>query len=132
MIIQTVLDKSSISLSVACAVHCLALPIITVMSPALMGSVFADESFHRWLAYVVLPISLVALFMGCRHHMRSGVVVLGAGGLLVLVLTALFGHDVLGELGEKIATVVGAGMIAVAHYRNYRLCQQHHDCGSAN
>lgn len=127
---QTILDKSSISLSALCAVHCLALPIITVMSPALIGSAVAEESFHRWLAFVVLPISLVALFMGCRHHQQRGVVTLGVSGLLVLVCTAIFGHDLFGEVGEKIATVVGAGMIALAHFRNYRLCRQHHNCRS--
>jgi len=129
---QTVLDKSSISLSLVCAVHCLALPVITVMSPAPIGSAIAEESFHLWLAFVVLPISLVALFMGCRHHQHRGVVTLGLAGLLVLVFTALFGHDFLGEVGEKIATVVGAGMIAIAHYRNYRLCQQHHNCSGTH
>lgn len=132
MTTQTLLDKSSISLSLLCAVHCLALPIITVMSPALTGSVIADESFHRWLVLVVLPLSLVALFMGCKQHKGRVVLSLGISGLLLLVFTALFGHDVFGELGEKIATVVGAGMIAIAHYRNYRLCQQHHDCASTD
>lgn len=126
MIAQKILDKSSISLSVACAVHCLVLPVITVLSPALIGSVFADELFHRWLAFVVVPLSLVALFMGCRHHMRLGVILFGIAGLLVLVATALLGHDLFGEIGEKFATVVGASMIAVAHYRNYQLCKRHH------
>lgn len=128
MVVQNILDKSSISLSVACAVHCLALPVITVMSPALVGSVFADEVFHKWLAFVVIPLSLVALFMGCKSHKSRMVGFLGATGLLLLVFTALFGHDVMGETGEKIATVIGAGIIALAHFRNYKLCQQHHDC----
>lgn len=132
MITQSTLDKSSISLSIACAVHCLALPVITVMSPALIGSAFADESFHRWLAFVVLPLSLVALFMGCRKHKHTGIVLLGLTGLVVLVLTALFGHDFLGEAGEKVATVLGAAMIALAHFRNYRLCKRHHACSDAS
>ena len=132
MISQNILDKSSISLSIACAVHCLMLPVITVMSPALIGSALADESFHRWLAFVVLPLSLVALFMGCRQHKHIGTVMLGLTGLAVLVLTALFGHGLFGEIGEKIATVVGAGIIAVAHFRNYRKCKRHHTCDGAN
>ena len=132
MISQNILDKSSISISVACAVHCLMLPVITVMSPALIGSVLAEETFHRWLAFVVIPLSLVALFMGCRQHKRTQIVILGISGLAVLVFTALFGHDVFGELGEKMATVVGAAMIAVAHLRNYRACQRHHVCDGAS
>ena len=123
---QVALDKGSIALSLACAVHCLALPVIIVMSPALIGYAIADESFHRWLAFAVLPLSVVALMMGCKKHRTNSVIALGVVGLITIFLTALFGHDVLGEAGEKIATVIGASMIAIAHYRNYRLCQQHH------
>ncbi len=127
---QLLLDKGSIALSVACGVHCLALPVITVMSPALIGYAIADEVFHQWLAFAVLPLSVVALTMGCRQHRRASVVLTGLAGLLIILLTVMFGHDVLGETGEKIATVIGASTIAIAHFRNYRLCQQQHECGS--
>lgn len=125
---QATLDKSAIAISVVCAVHCLALPIVTVMYPSLIGYFFAEESFHRWLSFVVLPLSVTALWMGCRHHKSVRVSTLGAAGLLVLVFAALFGHDVLGEAGEKVATVIGAGLIAIAHYLNFRLCLAHRNC----
>lgn len=94
------------------------------MSPALIGYAIADEVFHQWLAFAVLPLSVVALSMGCKQHRSANVVLPGAIGLIAIVLTAMFGHDMLGETGEKIATVIGASMIALAHFRNYRLCQQ--------
>jgi len=121
---QAIFDKGAIALSLVCAVHCLALPVLAVMTPAIMGYFITDEAFHRWLAFVVIPISLFALTMGCRRHRSLMVVILGASGMAVLLFTALFGHDVLGEAGEKLATLIGAGLIAAAHYQNYRLCQQ--------
>jgi len=128
MTTQTIFDKGAIALSVVCAVHCLALPVLAVMTPAIMGYFITDESFHRWLAFVVIPFSLIALTMGCRHHKNFTVAMLGVSGLLVLVFAAAFGHDLLGETGEKVATLFGAGLIAIAHYRNYRLCQQQRSC----
>jgi len=125
MTTQAIFDKGAIALSLACAVHCLALPVLAVMTPAVMGYFITDESFHRWLAFVVIPISLFALTMGCRRHKSMTVFAFGISGIVVLVFAAAFGHDVLGEAGEKVATLIGAGLIAVAHYRNYRLCQKH-------
>jgi len=120
---QTIFDTGAITLSLVCAVHCLALPVLAVMTPAFMGYFITDESFHRWLAFVVIPVSLFALTLGCRRHKTLLVVTLGASGIVVLLFAAVFGHDVPGENVEKVATLLGAGLIAIAHYYNYRLCQ---------
>lgn len=128
MTTPAILDKGAITLSLVCAIHCLALPLLAVLSPAAMGYFITDEAFHTWLAFIVIPFSLVALTMGCRHHKSKTIALFGLSGMLILLLTALFGHDVLGESGEKIATVVGAALIALAHFRNYRLCQEHQNC----
>jgi len=125
---QAVLDKSAIGLSLLCAVHCLALPLLAVLGPALTGYFVFEESFHRWLVVVVLPLSLVSLWMGCRHHKKIGVVALGVAGLMVLITAALAGHDLLGEWGEKIATLFGASLVALSHIRNFQLCREHIDC----
>ena len=44
--------------------------------------------------------------------------------MIVLIFTATLGHDVLGENGERIATLFGATLIAVGHLRNFMLCRQ--------
>ena len=40
------------------------------------------------------------------------------------IAAAALGHDGLGEAGERIATLIGAGAIAVCHVRNYLLCRR--------
>ncbi len=122
------LDKLAIGLSLACAIHCLIIPIALVMLPTLMLGIFADESFHRWMVIAVLPTSLVALTLGCRKHKSTQVFLLGLAGLAILLLTALIGHDLFGETGEKIATMIGAATISLAHYKNHNLCKAHHHC----
>lgn len=118
------LDQAAIGLSFLCVMHCLALPVILVISPSLASLPLADEHFHLWLVMLVVPTSSLALFMGCRRHRRWHVVFWGITGVSVLLMTAIFGHAVLGEVGERIFTVIGAVLVAIGHGLNYRLCRQ--------
>lgn len=124
---QTLSDKVSIGLSFVCAVHCLAMPVLVAVLPAAVVLPLEGEAFHFWLACLVLPISVLALFMGCRQHRSWGIVACGVAGLLLLGVTAVFGHDLFGESGEKIATVIAVSALAFAHFLNYRTCAQLRD-----
>ncbi len=117
------LDKSSVGLSTVCAVHCLLMPVAIVMLPSLAALPFADERFHVFLVFLVLPLSTVALTMGCRKHRSRRVMAVGGIGLVLLVGAALVGHDLFGELFEKSATVVGASLVALTHVMNFRECR---------
>lgn len=114
----------AISGSMLCILHCLATPLLLVAVPVVASTFVADEEFHRILVMFVLPISLVALFAGCRRHKDRVVLAVGGLGLVLLVSIAFLGHDLLGELGEKVATVVSGGVLAIGHLRNYRLCRR--------
>ena len=117
------MDVFAVSLSSLCVVHCLAMPVLLVLLPSLAALPIADESFHFWLVFLVIPTSVAALFLGCRRHRKWSVLAWGLSGVGVLVFAALFGHDMLGEAGEKIMTVVGSVMVAISHALNYRLCR---------
>jgi len=122
---QILIDKTSISLSFLCVIHCLATPLIVIMLPSLAGLPLHSEAFHLWLVVAVLPLSIYALTLGCKKHKHRRVMVFGVMGLFVLVMTVLLGHDRLGENWEKIFTVIGASLVALGHILNYRLCQSH-------
>lgn len=126
--IQSIADKTAISLSFICAIHCLLLPVALVLYPALAGLPLGDESFHRWLLMGVVPMSVVALFLGCRKHKRYHVIWKGGIGVGMLIVAAVLGHDVLGEMGEKLITVLAAGLIVIGHWQNHKLCQQKKNC----
>ncbi len=108
-------------------VHCLLTPVLLIAVPVLSTSMLVDEQFHLVLLAFVLPVSLVALFLGCRRHKDGVVVLLGGLGLVSLAVVALLGHDTLGEFGERSATVVSGVILAAGHLRNYRLCR-HEGC----
>ncbi|QXD23434.1 MerC domain-containing protein [Opitutia bacterium ISCC 51] len=121
---QSVLDRVSIGVSVLCALHCAVLPILLAIFPTLVVLPFEDHVFHELMIWIVIPFSIVAVFLGCRRHKDRGVL-FGAGlGLTTLVLNALFGHDLLGEAGEKLATLAAAVVFASAHWRNFSLCRR--------
>ncbi len=126
--LQTVSDKTAISLSLLCSIHCLALPLLMVLLPSIAALPLADEAFHVWMVFAVVPISAYALFMGCKNHKNLHVLLLGGIGLFLLCVTAFLGHDLLGEVWEKALTVTGSAFIALGHLWNYHLCQQPDAC----
>ena len=127
--LTSVLDKLAISTSTVCAVHCLALPIIIAVFPALGVTIFGDEKFHEILLWLVVPMTLISLTLGCKKHKDTITAVLGIAGLAVLIFTAIMGHDGLSELTERLLTVIGATIIAIAHLKNFSHCRKVHcDC----
>ena len=120
---QRFLDRMAIAASTMCAVHCLAFPLLAIVVPVLASSALADEAFHRWLLLGVAPTSAVALWLGCRRHGSQIVLVLSIAGLMLISVTAFWGHELAAGFGERAATVVGSLFIAVGHWRNYRLCR---------
>ncbi len=117
------------SLSVACAIHCALMPITIILYPVLTSTLMSDEVFHRLMLLVILPISGLSFLFGCRRHRKIFVSLFALTGFTFLVFAAFWGHDLLGESGEKMLTVIGGLLMAGARVQNYWLCrsnQCHH------
>ena len=121
--IQAIADKSAIVLSFLCALHCLLLPAAIVLYPSTLGFLPGDESVHFALLFVVIPISAYALIKGGKVHKSHKVFITGISGLLVLVVAVVLGHDIVGEIGEKILTVLGSIIVIIAHIQNHIICR---------
>jgi len=122
--LQAIADKAAISLSFICTVHCLALPLLVVLLPALAVFNLEDEASHLWMLAAVVPTSLFALTMGCKKHKKIAVMVFGLVGLAVLIAAVVLGHDILSETGEQVLLVSGAIIIALGHLKNHQLCKR--------
>lgn len=125
--IQKFLDRAAISASTLCILHCLVTPLLLVAVPVISSTFVADELFHKFLVTFVLPVSFIALFLGCRRHRDHLVLVLGSFGLVSIVSVAFLGHELLGEFGEKVATIISGAILVAGHIRNYYLCR-HNEC----
>ena len=102
----------AIGLSIACAIHCLALPVLIVMLPSVAALNLDNEAFHLWMVVAVIPCSVYALFLGCKEHNRRQLLVLAGIGLTMLVLALVLGEARIGEAGEKALTLLGAVLVA--------------------
>lgn len=127
-IAQQLSDKFAMGLSMLCVIHCLVLPFLLVLLPSLGSLQLADEAFHKWMLAAVIPISIYALTMGCKKHQHYRLLLWGISGIVIMVLAVLIGHDIAGEAGEKVLTLLGAMLIVVAHLGNFRRCQQQNSC----
>ncbi len=108
-------------LSAACAVHCVATPVLMTVAPA-AGSVFGGA--HPVLLLLVIAVALWAFVPGYRCHRNAAVVGFAVGGVSFLSVAALgFEGNLLAETG---LSLVGAALMMVAHYKNRVLLRAAH------
>ena len=110
------LDGAAVGLSALCLIHCLALPLVVAGLPFLAQ--FAEGHLHAQMLVVVLPLSCIALGLGYRHHRNLKIVAAGTVGMLILTIGATVAHDKLGLAADRLFTIVGALVLATAHFYN--------------
>ena len=116
-----ILDRFTIGLSSLCLVHCLATPLMLLLLPAVGLGFALPESFHIWMLLTAIPVSILALRSGHRHHRRLLPAITASTVLCLLGYGAIF--IVTAKL-ELVVTVAGALCLAGAHYWNTRLAAQ--------
>ena len=125
-----VLDRFSIGFSTLCLLHCLAVPVLVSVVPVFATFALADERFHLALVALVVPTSVIAHCLGCWLHKSRRILICGFAGVFVLVVAAILGGQHLDEIGETVLTVLGASVVALAHWFNFRACRacdcEHH------
>ncbi len=119
-----VADLAGITLSFGCLVHCLLLPLLLLLAPALAPWLGLPEGFHAAVLLLALPAAWVAMAGGWRHHRRWLPAIPAAAGLLLLAL-GLAAHEqwiALGdpETADRLLTSLGALSLASAHGLNWR------------
>jgi hypothetical protein len=129
-ITQALTDKFSIGLSMLCAIHCMLLPLLLVALPSLGALQLDNEAFHIWMLIAVIPTSIYALTLGCKKHKRYRLIIWGVAGLIFMILAVTLGHEVTGDIGEKLLTLLGATLVVIAHLGNFNRCRQHKTCSS--
>ena len=119
------LDWLAVLISALCALHCLALPVLLLVFPLLIGSVFTDEDFHRLILWVILPTSLIAVAAARYRHPDTRVLLWVGTGMALLLLAALWAHDRAPVWVDVSLTTTGGLILAVGHIRNLRLSRHH-------
>ena len=110
------LDGAAVGLSALCLVHCLALPLLVAGLPFLAQ--FSEGHLHAQMLVIVVPLSIIALGLGFRHHGRRRILLAGAAGMLTLIIGATVAHAQLGLVADRLFTITGALILASAHFYN--------------
>ncbi len=122
-------DQIAIALSAICIVHCLAVPVLVAVLPIAAVSFGEGQHFHGLMLGLVVPTSFFGFLLGFRLHRRSGLVVLGAVGVAVLIAAAFWGHSTWVEAVEVSVSVGGSLLLATAHWLNFREVRRCHRHG---
>ena len=117
-------DKLSISLSLACMIHCLLMPSFLILTSGFLALSIDNELIHKVFLIIVLPVSLYALITGYNNHKILSYLYIGILGLLLLFFAVFFGEGVFGEFTEKTLTLLGSLIVASSHYKNYKACKE--------
>ena len=117
------LDRIGVFLSATCLLHCLALPVLLTIAPITQTGLLDEQTFHLVLLWFILPVSLIALGIGCRQHKDLLILLLGGTGLSLLLFAGLVGHSVLTPTAERGVTIVAGLILAAAHLRNFKICR---------
>ena len=117
-------DKTAISLSALCLAHCLLVPSFLVFLSGYISLSYNNELIHYAILFIAIPVSIYALITGVKNHNSYTYLYVGLLGILTLILAVTLGVQMWGEAGEKILTTVGALLVAISHFKNYRLCRE--------
>jgi len=119
---QKISDKFAISLSTICAIHCFFVPAFLVLFSNFESIQYDNELIHFLFLLMMVPVSFFALTLGFKNHKKASFFLIGIVGLIVLILALILGQGILGELGEKLVTLVGSIIVVFAHFKNYQTC----------
>ncbi|MEN1678407.1 MAG: MerC domain-containing protein [Planctomycetota bacterium] len=89
----SVADGAGLIASIACAIHCAAMPLVIGYLPMLGLSWLADPSFHRVMAVVCFGFALAAFVPGWRRHGSLTPTLFGIAGIAMLSVAAFCLED---------------------------------------
>lgn len=114
-------DRIGAFLGFACAVHCIAVPLLFAVLPTLGLGFLADEAFDLTIVVIASLCALVGARTGWRAHHDVRVVL--AFGLAIALLVS--GHAVGEESAAgRLPSVIGGIVLAVTHLANLRLSKR--------
>lgn len=113
---QRFFDALAIGASALCLLHCIALPAVLLLLPALAAILIVPEAFHLAALVFAVPTSAAALLAGYRGHRRLLPAIIAGPGTVLLALGALLGDGA----SETVLTISGALLLSVAHVLNWR------------
>jgi hypothetical protein len=119
-------DTLGIFASIACLIHCLALPALLFLAPAFSRFAVHDDRTHVFLAAFVVSFCLLGILPGYLRHAQKKVLMMMLGGLSLVLFATFSSALLLGETWEIPLITVGNLLVVAAHYNNRKLLSCSH------
>ncbi len=117
-------DLTGIALSFTCLIHCLALPLLLLLAPALSPWIALPQGVHAAILLLALPAAAIAMRDGWRRHRRLTPALLAVAGLGLLAMGLAMHEGWFAvadpEAADRLLTSAGALTLATAHLVNSR------------
>ena len=116
---QELVDNTGACLSFACAIHCMAMPLLVTILPLIGLGFLANERAELFLIIGAIGLAIGSLAWGVRLHRswRALLVLIVALAFIATALTAVEGTF------EVVFYSIGAFLLASAHLVNRHLCK---------
>lgn len=118
-------DRCGVYVSAACAVHCVALPLLLAAVPAVGVIVWIGEGMETLLALGAVLLAVACLCWGFRIHRKKRLFLTFAAAAAFIVSGQLFAEG----WWEVTLVVTGAFGLIGSHLLNRKLCRSCHTCG---
>jgi len=119
-------DRLGIATSVACAIHCIVLPLVLTSLPLFGVNIIHNLYFEWGMIILAFGIGVYALLHGYRtHHKNLLPVWIFAAGFAFLITKQFFLPYEAFFLAPAVILIISA------HYLNYRLCTKN-KCSSVH
>ena len=116
---RELVDNTGACLSIACAIHCLAMPLLVAVLPLIGLSFLATERAELILITGAIGLAIGSLAWGVRHHRswRALLILIVALAFIATARTAVEGTF------EVVFYSIGGILLASAHLVNRHLCR---------
>lgn len=119
-------DRFGVYVSAACAVHCLALPLLLAVVPAVSLVVLIGEGLELVFALAAILLAVACLCWGFRIHRKKRLFLTFAAAAAFILAGQFLAHGWL----EVVLVVIGAFGLIGSHLLNRKLCRSCEDCGA--
>ena len=113
-------DALGISASVACAIHCAFLPLVTTSLPLFGFEIVENVRFEYAMIFLAFGVGAYSLYHGHKkHHQQWLPMLLFMAGIACLLAKQIW-HN-----WELYFLVPAVALVVLAHFVNYRYCRAH-------
>lgn len=122
------IDRIGAMVSLACAIHCIALPFVITVLPFIGLGLLADHTFEIVMISIAGTLAVVSLCWGSKVHGQKRLLFFVAVALLLFVA----GHIFFSGLHKAILVSLGGASLAIGHVINLKLCRSCKRCCSGH